>query len=140
MSLELAIQENTAAIHALIARLATGTVIPDDKPTAGGVNVSTAEPADFPNTCVQKEKTQTQKPETKKVNAQETGNKPEVGAASPGPVTYDEVKKHILELSKAKGREIASDALSRFGVTKGPDLLPEQFADFVEHAKELLGA
>lgn len=53
-------------------------------------------------------------------------------------LTYEDVKPLILELTKAKGREVAAGALAKFGAAKGPELKPEQFAEFVAHAKNLL--
>lgn len=54
------------------------------------------------------------------------------------PLTYEDVKPLILDLTKAKGREVAAGALAKFGAAKGPELKPEQFAEFVAHAKSLL--
>jgi len=52
--------------------------------------------------------------------------------------TYEEVKPLILDLTKAKGRDVAAAALAKFGAAKGPELKPEDFAAFVAHAKALL--
>lgn len=54
------------------------------------------------------------------------------------PLAYEDVKPLILELTKTKGRESAASALAKFGAAKGPELKPEQFAEFVAHAKSLL--
>lgn len=64
----------------------------------------------------------------------------DVEEPAPQPVTYDQVKPLILKLSAAKGREAAASALGKFGVAKGPDLQPGQYADFVAHAAEVLAA
>lgn len=54
------------------------------------------------------------------------------------PLTYEDVKPLILDLTKAKGREVAAGALAKFGAAKGPELKPDDFAAFVAHAKSLL--
>jgi hypothetical protein len=55
-------------------------------------------------------------------------------------MTYEDVKKAILEVSKQKGREAALKLLAEFGAEKGPDLqkTPDQFGAFVIRAKALL--
>lgn len=52
--------------------------------------------------------------------------------------TYDDVKAAVLKLSKEKGRDVAVQVLSRCGVQKAPDLQPDQYADFVRIAGEVL--
>jgi hypothetical protein len=64
----------------------------------------------------------------------------QASTAATEPVTYDQVKPLILKINAAKGREAAAAALGKFGVTKGPDLKPEQYAPFVAHANEVLAA
>lgn len=58
----------------------------------------------------------------------------------PAAVTYEDVKKLILEVSKQKGRDAALKLLGEFGAEKGPDLqkAPEKFGPFVARAKALL--
>lgn len=56
---------------------------------------------------------------------------------APAP-TYDDVKKAILEVSKAKGREAALKLLGKHGAKAGPELKPEQFATFLVDAKAAL--
>lgn len=64
----------------------------------------------------------------------------QASTAATEPVTYDQVKPLILKINADKGRNAAAAALSKFGVTKGPDLKPEQYAPFVAHANEVLAA
>ena len=64
----------------------------------------------------------------------------QASTAATEPVTYDQVKPLILKINAAKGREAAAAALGKFGVSKGPDLKPEQYAEFVAHAAEVLAA
>lgn len=53
-------------------------------------------------------------------------------------VSYEDVKKQILEVSKTKGRDAAVQLLGQFGAAKGPDLKPEQFGSFLEAARKVL--
>jgi hypothetical protein len=49
-------------------------------------------------------------------------------------VSYEDVKAHINKLYAIKPQH-AVDALTKFGAKKGPDLQPQQWPDFVAHAK-----
>lgn len=69
----------------------------------------------------------------------------EVGVASD--VTYDNVKNAVLEVAKLKGRDASLDFLAHFGVVDGSgkdrkgnisNLKPEQYADVIAKAKEML--
>ena len=62
-------------------------------------------------------------------------------------VTYADVKKVILEIAKAKGRDASLDVLAAFGVVKGEgkertgnisSLTEDQYADVVGAAKKAL--
>jgi hypothetical protein len=122
MSLETALADNTAALrelHALLARVSVPTAAetpPAPKsrsaaPTAPTSPTAEAAPAAAPATT----------------------------AAASEP-TYDDVKRAIIDVSKAKGRDAAVALLAEFKATKGPDLqgTPEKFAPFVARAAELL--
>lgn len=52
--------------------------------------------------------------------------------------TYDDAKGLVKEVAKTKGRDAAVGLLQRFGVSKLPDLNPDQYGALVEHAKEVL--
>lgn len=52
--------------------------------------------------------------------------------------TYDDAKELVKEVAKTKGRDAAVGLLQRFGVSKLPDLKPDQYGALVEHAKEVL--
>lgn len=69
---------------------------------------------------------------------QEALNEPETAPASPVP--YADVIAAINSLAAAKGRNTAVELLSKFGVSKGPELKPEQYADFVATAAATAGA
>lgn len=64
-------------------------------------------------------------------------------APAPAPVAealdyVKDVRPLILRISKEKGRDTAVALLQKFGVAGGPDLKPEQLADFVAAATDAL--
>lgn len=67
----------------------------------------------------------------------EATSAPETVAASPA--AYPDVVAAINKLALAKGRDAAIALLGDFGVTKGPELKPEQFAEFIEKATAATG-
>ena len=56
-------------------------------------------------------------------------------AASSAPVVgdtdYAPVQKKIIEVVSKKGRDVAAKVLGEFGVAKGPDLQPAQYAEAI---------
>lgn len=140
MTLEAAIQENTGAIRALIAALAQGIPTPSE-----------------PVAAVAAPKARKEKPPVR-VSGTEAGNTPAmpetpVPAAAPveetavpavaspaSGATYDEVKRAIVKLSGQKGRDQVLAVLGQFGAAKGPDLKPEQFAEFIAQADAAMAA
>lgn len=127
MSLELAINENTAAVKALaelMLKLTSGAAV---------IATNTTQAVEATKT-VAKAETKAAKVEAKtvaaivdlpaKTEAASAQVKEEVAA-----VTYDDVKKAILAYQTANGREATIAALKSFGAAKGTDLKPEQFAD-----------
>ena len=126
MSLEAAIQENTSAIRALIATMTKGL------PTTGEPSSAVVAPP----------KTKKEKPPVTVDNAEATA------PATPSPAmdtaatdaTYDDVKNAIVKLSGQKGRDQVVALLSQFDAAKGPDLKPEQFADFLAQANAAMAA
>lgn len=135
MSLEIAIQELNTNVKALIDAISKG--VPVAASTVATVSKA-AEAAD---------KAATKKPDAKTVSSQ-PGAKPESGAPKEDApasddeqveaVAYETVKAKILTLSKEKGREPTMALLARHGVGKGPDLKPEQFAQFVKDVDAIL--
>ena len=121
MSLEAAIQENTSAIRALIATMTKGL------PTTGEPSSAVVAPP----------KTKKEKPPVTVDNAEATA--PAADSPAPG-ATYDEVKNAIVKLSGQKGRDQVVALLSQFDAAKGPDLKPEQFADFLAQANAAMAA
>lgn len=125
MSLEIALQENTAAIHALIAAIQSGAV------PAAAVNVEA--PAAKKSAAAVKEAASSGQKNTKVADPAPTAEEPAkseaAGTRATEQPTYDQVAKAITALAKAKGRDVAVGLLKEFGVAKGPDLKPEQYAD-----------
>lgn len=64
---------------------------------------------------------------------------PEEKASASAP-TYDDVRAAFLELNKKKGRDATVSALAKLGAQKVPDIKPEQFANAIDVAKQLLAA
>lgn len=126
MSLEAAIQENTSAIRALIATMTQSL------PT-------TVEPS---SAVVTQPKAKKEKPPAAVDHAgTATPATPSPAADAPAPgATYDDVKNAIVKLSGLKGRDQVVAVLSQFDAAKGPDLKPEQFADFIAQANAAMAA
>lgn len=68
--------------------------------------------------------------------------KQEETAGTAAAVEYATVSKHITESVKSKGRDAVVATFNQFGAAKGPELKPEQYADFIAALGELpdLGA
>lgn len=167
MSLETAIQENTAAIRELIAAIAKGMPVAastvaavvgetknSDKPKAetGKKPVATtasSQPGAKPQLEVPKDDAQdgdTTDGDSLQVGgkvitirAEElAGIKDAKAADGQAHKEYHFAKFAVLALSKHKGRPMVEALLSRFGVQKGPDLKPEQFAEFIKDVDRIL--
>lgn len=136
MSLEQAITENTVALRELLAAIQAGAAI--QTAAAPTQKAEKAKPEAKAQPEEKKPESQPTQADLGKTAAQATealdghANKPESAA------TYDDVKAAVLRLSKEKGRDVAVQVLQRCGVQKAPDLQPEQYADFVRIATEVL--
>lgn len=142
MSLEAALQENTAVMRELIARLTAVPGAPlvatpegDKGPKPDAKTAGTSRTAEAVN-----------KPAADALAKKDAATAQELtGDAAPAggdTTTYEDVKRAILEVSKAKGRDAAIKVLAQFGATKGPDLQskPETFGPFVAAAKAVIGS
>lgn len=127
MSLEAAIQENTAVMKQLIALFQSwGTPsVPSAPPVQHDYNDVPAHIAEVPTPKAEKPKAE-KKVEPKQVTIEEA-------------ISYEDVKHVTLELAK-KSRENATNLLAEFGVKVAPELKPEQYADYVAKGKEKLEA
>jgi hypothetical protein len=95
----------------------TGTVTPTPGQPAGAIGV-------LPN-----------------VAAVGTGLGLSAAAVQPSPPvgpTYDDVKGLVFKVAETKGRDVALSVLAKFGVQKGQDLKPEQYADAVKALSDAL--
>ena len=131
MSLETELAENTAAINKLNATIlnslsfigtTTAAAIPKitkEKPTTKAVSEKTGTPH-----------------ETQAVEAVSRTSTPLTTTTAPVAelVDYSAIKKAITDLSTSRGREAAVALLAQFGATKGTDLNPAQYGDFVASA------
>ncbi len=131
MSLEAALIEHSQLLRELLARLTAPalTAVPEPvaPPKPGAVTAPTAPTAEAV---------------VSKPAADVPALKDEAEApAAVHTTTYDDVKRAILDVSKAKGRDAAIAVLAQFGATKGPDLQakPETFGPFVAAAKAVIG-
>lgn len=70
-------------------------------------------------------------------NSESSSNESNESDGKPAP-TYEDAKAAVLKLGKVKGRQASLDALSRFGATKLPDVLPEHFADLIQLVDEVI--
>jgi hypothetical protein len=125
MSLETALADNTAALrelHALLARVS----IPAEAAPAPKPQARSAAPTAPTSPTVAADPPWVDAPATT------------AAASEPAAVTYDDVKRAIIDVSKAKGYDGALAFLGEFDAKKGPDLKPEQFAPFVARAAAIL--
>lgn len=129
MTLEAAIQENTGAIRALIAALAKGASTTSE-PVAAVVPTPKAKNEKPPASLSPVDASTSVSPAP--ATAEETDG-PTVASPAPG-TTYDDVKRVIVKMSGLKGRDQVLAVLGQFGAARGPDLKPEQFADFIAQA------
>lgn len=103
MSLEQAIQENTAAIKALIAALGTGAT---SQAAAQAETATVEEPKAEKPTKEKKQSAPAATPESKEDTA--------AAADEPAPVSYDDCAQSVTKLAKSKGRPAAVALLGQF--------------------------
>lgn len=116
MSLEAAIQENTSVLRELLARLSGAVITPPTVPAAKEVEVP--KPAPTPAAAAA-------------LPTPPASAAPAAAAASPSDVVaYDQVSKAITDGVKADRAKVVA-VLAEFGVKKGTELKPEQYAEFL---------
>ena len=112
MSLEAAIQENTAALKQLIGLFGhIGQAVAPAAPSTPPADVQPAKDEAKPTTPAPKEA---------------------------GGVKYDDVKAAALKLAATKGKAVLMEVYGAFGVDHGSKLKPEQFADVLAKLQEAL--
>ncbi len=140
MSLELAIQQNTAAIHALIETLSKGA--------------SLGTPAEISEEAPAPEKTKRNKKDAKleapapeisaaeevssvgePADTAESAGPPEAGAAASTPekkqVSYTEASAAVVKLANTKGRQAAVEVLATFGAKTLGEVKASSYADVI---------
>lgn len=128
MTLEAVIQENTAAIQALIETLKTG------------VPTTTAQVAAVVQE-VKPEKTVVKKPAAEPVVEQAKQPAPEpVATQATATVGYQDAAGAITKLSRVKGRDTAVALLAKFGAANLKEVKQEQYAEVIAAANEAMGA
>jgi len=143
MSLELAIQENTAAIHALIAKLSADAFLnPQAAPPAAQVQEI---PAQLKKTKPPKPAKSSEPTPTASSSSETSSTESSAAEAveEQPPASFEDAKKALLTLYKSqadaeKGRALTTDALARFGAAKLSDLLPEHYTPFIALVDEVL--
>lgn len=126
MSLEVALEKNTAALTALLAHIVGGGLVkepsmkvPQTVIDAGKAIVAGTKP--------------TPKADAKEAaqDVQPAGTTPVDMTTTPAdPLDYErDIKPKALALAKAKGRDALFAVLGTFGAQKANDVKPEQFAD-----------
>lgn len=123
MSLEIALQETTAAIHLLIAALTSSPTSNThaQAPVANNSASSTAEDSlgTKPEAAAQETAKGSHKTESSQSATEAEG------------VSYDQAAAAIQTLAKSKGRDTAIAILKKFGAAKLPDVEPKDFAAIV---------
>lgn len=120
-----ALQSHTAVMQALLERLGAGGAL------AVPASVTAQTGAELGKTLAAAEL---------KTDAPATDAKTDAKTADTktADITYDQIKPLILKVNTTKGRDAATSLLAEFGVTRGPELKPEQFAAFHKRATEVL--
>lgn len=111
MSLELAIQENTLAVRALIDALTGANTLPEVK-------------SEKLKTEVKEEKPKAEAKAETKVEPKEEAPVEEKAPV----VAYDQVKQAVVELVTSKGRDAVVAVLSKFNVSTAKDLPETEWA------------
>jgi hypothetical protein len=133
MSLEAALIDNTNTMKALIAAMeataaAQASAQAAPKPRAAPA----AAPAPGPSTAKAVEAAAPASTASAQAPAAVSAQAPAAAStAAADPVTYDQVAKAITDGVK-KSRDAVMAALGQFGAKKGPELKPEQYADFLK--------
>lgn len=140
MSLEAALQEHTAVMRELLARLTAGSltaVAMTGTEYVAKIDAEAAEqPAAKPTTAAEAV-AQAKASAAAAAKAQETTSTAEATAA----LDYEkDVRPALVKVSTGKGRDALVALLAKFNVTKGDQLQPAQLADVLAAANELLGA
>ncbi len=125
MSLEQALQENTAAMIAL-----TAAYLAINQASTSSAEVKTPAKTEVKKTDAKKTEPAKEAPLENPELAGEDVAKTEV--------TYEQVRAAVLDVAKKKSRTEAEAVLSRFGVDQISKIKPESYADVLAFAKDVL--
>lgn len=135
MSIELAIQENTKAIYAMIAVMtgsmtAAQTIADELKADTPVDQPSQAQAAVADNTASNTSETASQAEVA--VHETDADDAPTSSASEDvKPATYEDTAAAVTQLARTKGREIAVAVLAKFGAGKLPDAKPEDYSAII---------
>lgn len=149
MSLELALQENTRAINALIAILRDQASTPAPEETAGATE---PDPPEKLSASMQVRPAKRTKKEAAPATAGEPASEPSAPAPEPGaadasateaaaapavePPTYEQAAAAVTALIKTSGRDAAVALLKRFGASNLKGVDPAQYAELILAAND----
>lgn len=137
MSLEVAIQQNTEAIRALLAEMVTQRkAIAAPTETLGLAVPAPVKPAAAPKAKPAAEPEPAAKPEPAAAEA----SKPETAPGDdPVAVPYETVRQATIDLVRAKGRSEAEALLKSFGASNAKELDVSAYAGYVAQARAAMG-
>ena len=138
MSLEIAIQENTAAIRELIAAISNGIPTTAQQVAAVVTEAKAEAKADKKTKAEKTEKTEAEAPKSDAAPAATQEQKDEPAAADDEEVvySYQDAANAITALSKAKGRDAAVALLKAFSANNLKEVKPEDYAALIAKAAE----
>lgn len=135
MSLEIAIQENTAAIRDLVAAIRKGIPTTAEQVAAVVIEAKTEAKAEKKTKAEKVDKAETETPKSDEAPAATQKQKDEPAAAADEPVyTYQDAANAITSVSKAKGRDAAVALLADFGAKNLKEVKPEDYAALIAKA------
>ncbi len=140
MSLELALERNTAAIERLIGILSNGTLpVADDQQNA--LPVAEAPSANSKKTKAKKEATPeiSEAPETVTIIVETVEPAPAPEPEPPVKITYADAAAAVTQVVKLKGKEAAKAVLAGFGAANLKEVDEERFAEVIAAAEKALG-
>lgn len=169
MSLEAALQENTAALRELLAAIKNGAAVAATavahaversetpqadlaepaapKPARGKARAAAANAPTVPTATQVQAAAPAPKPSAPpcpQTASAQTSDAPAANApAAEAAPDYETAARAVTALAKARGREAAVAVLAQFGAARLPEVAPEQFAAVIaacEQAQEAAGA
>jgi hypothetical protein len=153
MSLELAIQQNTAAINTLIEILSKGTIptAPAAEEVAPGFGTAVTDAAKAVAAETKARRTKKEaKPEAPAGEPAQEASAPapeigataasemEVAAAPAKQITYTEASAAVVKVANTKGRQVAVEILAKFGAKTLGEVKASSYAKVIEACEAAL--